>query len=163
MILAAMCAWRNGFRRSDGWILLVIYTVGRVVGACMQLDTISNSSTSVTIGAVTILAVGLSPLLMAANGILHGALRSLDIKILPLAFRGLFLLLIVALALGIAGGVTSADDFTQTGIYVPQTIISLVIFLIAGFSIPPRRKSSTSRNYDEPIGAYRASNPPKAF
>jgi hypothetical protein len=41
--------------------------------------------------------------------------------------------------------------------------ISLVIFLIAGFSIPPRRKSSTSRNYDEPIGAYRASNPPKAF
>jgi hypothetical protein len=41
--------------------------------------------------------------------------------------------------------------------------ICLVIFLVAGFSVPPRRKSSTSRNYGESMEADVASNPPKAF
>lgn len=71
--VAAFLIWRHGFRRSGGFIFLIIFTILRVVGAGCTLATINNPSTGLYTAAAVCNSIGLSPLLMACLGMLSRA------------------------------------------------------------------------------------------
>ena len=61
---------RHGFNKSSGWIYLTILTIARIVGASLQLDTITNHSVGVKIASSICASVGLSLLILACLGVL---------------------------------------------------------------------------------------------
>jgi hypothetical protein len=61
----------HGRKGIVGWYLLTIFCILRIVGAVLQMH-IDSTGVSST-GATIISSIGLSPLLLAAEGILHEA------------------------------------------------------------------------------------------
>jgi hypothetical protein len=63
-------SWRHGFGKNSGWIYLAIFCVIRIINSSAELASLSPSnSDAITVAAVTSF-LGLSPLLLAALGLL---------------------------------------------------------------------------------------------
>ncbi|CAK7562530.1 MAG: hypothetical protein SEPTF4163_000378 [Sporothrix epigloea] len=116
LVVAGTLAYRHGFRRSSGWIYLVILSLMRVVGASMELATISSpDNTSIAIGAQILQNIGLSPLILVLLGLItrsYLALSENSRPSLPNArtLRLLQLVVIVGLILSIVGGVNTGNQ-----------------------------------------------------
>ncbi|KAG0649002.1 hypothetical protein D0Z07_5006 [Hyphodiscus hymeniophilus] len=67
--------WRHGRHGILGWFYLQLLCLITVIGAIVELKAIANNTTKST-GVVIINSVGLSPLLLAALGIMHEARRA---------------------------------------------------------------------------------------
>jgi hypothetical protein len=62
---------RHGFGRNAGWVYLIIFSLIRIVGSACQVATISDPTSIGLHTTASILdGVGLSPLLLTANGLL---------------------------------------------------------------------------------------------
>ena len=70
IIAAVFICSRHGFRRSSGWIFTLILCLIRIIGACCQLATYHDQSQGLLEAALILDFVGLSPLLLAALGLL---------------------------------------------------------------------------------------------
>lgn len=66
------CLWKHGKQGILGWIALHSLCVIRIVGNAVQLNAYNNHSTG-GIATLILQSVGLSPLILAAVGILHEA------------------------------------------------------------------------------------------
>jgi hypothetical protein len=66
------CLWKHGKRGILGWMALQSLCVIRIVGNAVQLNAYNNHSTG-GIATLILQSVGLSPLILAAVGILHEA------------------------------------------------------------------------------------------
>jgi hypothetical protein len=127
LAIAVFLSFRHGFGRSAGWFFLIIFTLARIIGSCMQLATISNpTSASLYTGYSILQNVGLSPLMLATLGLLSRLLESINKAhrtfINTNMLKVVELVIIVALILGIVGGVNASDDFVKTGVYHPGTL-----------------------------------------
>lgn len=71
VVPAHFCLFRHGRQGILGWLSVVIFCVIRLVGEVLTLND-DNKGTSST-GALIVENVGLSPLILAAAGILHEA------------------------------------------------------------------------------------------
>ncbi|KAH7342720.1 hypothetical protein BKA65DRAFT_478593 [Rhexocercosporidium sp. MPI-PUGE-AT-0058] len=116
--VAIFLVLRHGFRKSAGWIFLVLFCLARIIGPAMQLATISNpTSTSLYTGYAILNNVGLSPLMLAGLGLLGRLLDSIhithDTKIHPTILKIVHLVILVGLILGIVGGINASDDYTK--------------------------------------------------
>jgi hypothetical protein len=61
--------WRHGFRRSEGWVILVTFSTLRVLAACFQLASINYPTDSVYGGALICQGIGLAPLTLLNIGL----------------------------------------------------------------------------------------------
>jgi hypothetical protein len=61
---------KHGFGKNSGWIFLAIFCIIRIVNSSAQIATITTSSDTAQTIAVITSFFGLSPLLLAALGIL---------------------------------------------------------------------------------------------
>lgn len=61
--------WRHGFRRSEGWVILVTFSILRILGASFQLASINNPTRSIYGGALICEGIGLAPLTLLNIGL----------------------------------------------------------------------------------------------
>jgi len=66
---AFVLCWRHGFRRSEGWVILITFSTLRVLAACFQLASINNPTDSVYGGALICQGIGLAPLTLLNLGL----------------------------------------------------------------------------------------------
>jgi hypothetical protein len=69
LALGVVLCWRHGFRRSDGWILVVTLSILRVLAASFQLATINTPHTTTYGGALICQGIGLAPLILLNFGL----------------------------------------------------------------------------------------------
>ncbi|ORY63533.1 uncharacterized protein BCR38DRAFT_458644 [Pseudomassariella vexata] len=139
LFLAIWLSTRHGFGRSAGWFYLIMFSLARIIGASLQLATISQPrNISLYIGAATLANVGLSPLILAQLGLIGRALASirkshatfLDEKKLRLVQT----IVVVGLILGAVGGNKAASTYGETGTYeAPGESKAGIGLMIAGY------------------------------
>lgn len=122
LIVALLLAYRQGIGRNAGWLYLILFSTVRIVGAALDLATLSSTSTnpniSLRIGAATLQAIGLSPLTLTMLSLLsrvfgpeHGRIGRLRT---PADLLRLVQLLVLAgLVLGIVGGVKTGTQVSN--------------------------------------------------
>lgn len=169
LFLAAFLVYRHGLRTNSGFIFLTTFALARIVGACCDLATISNPSTSLFTAAAICSAVGLSPLMLACVGLLSRANLSIQHTTsrpaLPSAAFSLFrLLTVVAMAISIAGitanmsseGLAHPDIKTKVGmiLYVVSWVAMVLILLFI-----TSRHSSLERGEHRTLLAVAISSP----
>ncbi|CAL5866895.1 uncharacterized protein PFLUO_LOCUS1106 [Penicillium psychrofluorescens] len=167
--VSTFLVFRHGFRGSSGFLFLTIFTIARIVGACCELATISNSSTSLFTAAAICSSVGLSPLLMACSGMLSRVNESIKNTryhaVLPdLAFNFFRIVTIVAMVLSIVG---LTSNMTVEGLEHPEvevkvgTILYLVcwVILMAFLGLFYLQRSSVEKGEKRNMGAVAISAP----
>ncbi|KAG5816910.1 hypothetical protein H9Q74_010844 [Fusarium xylarioides] len=131
---ALYCLFKHGKTGFIGWLYLQIFCVLRIVTGGIGLHE-TNSST----GSIILNSIGLSPLLLAASGILHEARRGtnprlnrkLDI-ILEIQYHGLVaaaMALIIVSVVGLQNG--NSVSTNKTLLKVASALIALAWFLLA--------------------------------
>ncbi|KAF8852290.1 hypothetical protein BDZ45DRAFT_678465 [Acephala macrosclerotiorum] len=120
-------AVKHGFRRNSGWLYLIIFCLARIIGPCMQLATISSpKSVSLYTGSAILNSIGVSPIELAALGLLSRLLdsihKSYNTFLHPRMLQLVQTIIIVGLILGIVGGIDAGNDFEHTGKYHPGTL-----------------------------------------
>ncbi|KAI1384613.1 uncharacterized protein F4822DRAFT_367992 [Hypoxylon trugodes] len=141
LFVAIWLAIRHGFGRNAGWFYLIILSLARIVGASLQLATISDpTNVSLQIGAVTLQSVGLSPLILTQLGLIGRALASIQKSttafITVNRLRLVQTLTLVGLILGIIGGTQAGQNVAKTGQYTVSSLSQAGIGLtIASFAL----------------------------
>ncbi|CZR57326.1 uncharacterized protein PAC_07215 [Phialocephala subalpina] len=120
-------AVKHGFRRNSGWLYLIIFCLARIIGPCMQLATISKpNSVSLYTGSAILNSVGVSPIELAALGLLSRLLdnihKTYNTFLHPRMLQLVQTIIIVGLILGIVGGIDAGNSFQDTGKYHPGTL-----------------------------------------
>ena len=60
---------RHGYRRSEGWVILITLSLLRLIGAAFQVASIKHPSNSVYGGALICQEIGLAPLTLLNIGL----------------------------------------------------------------------------------------------
>ncbi|EFR00112.1 hypothetical protein MGYG_03118 [Nannizzia gypsea CBS 118893] len=111
--VAVYVALRHGFAKAAGWYFLVMLSLVRIVGACLELATIANPSEGLFTGAAVCNSVGVSPLILACIGLINRANNSIINRgkkgVPPIVFRVIGVLVLVGLILAIVG-ITNRND-----------------------------------------------------
>ncbi|CAK7265617.1 hypothetical protein SEPCBS57363_001674 [Sporothrix epigloea] len=119
LVVAGTLTYRHGFRRSSGWIYLVILSLMRIIGASMELATISSpDNTSIAIGAQILQNIGLSPLILVLLGLISRSYLAMSENSRPSlpntrVLRLLQLVIVVGLLLSIVGGVNTGNQVAK--------------------------------------------------
>ena len=128
LVTALFLSARHGFSKSAGWYFLVVFCLARIIGPAMQIATSGYpTSTALYTGYTILQSVGLSPLLLATLGFLSRLLDSINRSHTAListrVLKFIELVLLVALILGIVGGINASEDVTKNGgVYKVPTI-----------------------------------------
>jgi hypothetical protein len=129
LFIAAFLAIRHGLGQNSGWLFLIIFCLARIIGPCMQLATISDpTNTSLYTGSAILQNVGLSPLELAAIGLLSRLLDSIHKTKRTMLHTSMFhlihLIIVVGLILGIVGGIDASDSYISSGFksYTPTDL-----------------------------------------
>ena len=69
LCLGFLLCWRHGFRRSDGWVILITFSTLRILGASFQLASINPPNDSMYGGALICEGIGLAPLTLLNLGL----------------------------------------------------------------------------------------------
>ncbi|TVY86190.1 hypothetical protein LAWI1_G008766 [Lachnellula willkommii] len=127
LAIAIFLCVKHGFGRSSGWYFMIVLSLARIIGAAMELATISSpTSVSLYTGSAILTNVGFSPLVLAALGLMSRLIDNIrkthktivDARMLRL----IELVIFVGLILGIVGGVDAGNDFSKSGHYVPGAL-----------------------------------------
>ncbi|KAL8400233.1 hypothetical protein RB594_000571 [Gaeumannomyces avenae] len=153
LAVAIVLAIRHGFKRSSGWLYLILFSVIRLLAASLQLATINNpDNTGLIVGAMSLQAAGLSPLILVAVGLLGrvsaNIAKSTSKAGLPhRVFRLLQVVVMVGLVLTIIGGNKLGDKIgdleaqpggTSDGLgslQIPTESQAGIGLMLAGFGI----------------------------
>jgi len=134
LAIAIFLAVRHGFRRNAGWLFIIIFCVARIIGPAMQIATIHDSnSVDLYTGSIILQNIGLSPLMLATLGLLSRCLDSIHLShhtfLNSMWLRLIELVILVALILGIVGGVDASNDFVNSGAFVLGTLSKVAVGL----------------------------------
>ncbi|GLB36508.1 hypothetical protein LshimejAT787_0307960 [Lyophyllum shimeji] len=107
-VFTIMLVWRYAFRRDAGWLFLLIFSCVRIAEGALILagELVAHPKVDLFIAAYILQAAGLAPLLLSTVGFLGLAGQSTysEVSRVSLIFRLSGLVVLVGLALSIAGG-----------------------------------------------------------
>ncbi|RDW59261.1 hypothetical protein BP5796_12185 [Coleophoma crateriformis] len=109
LCFAFVLCHRHGFRRSAGWVILIPFSILRLLGAGFQLASINHPINSVYGGALICEGIGLAPLALLNLGV-FGRLNKFVGKVHDKIFTLISLTAIAGLVLGIYGGIDSSES-----------------------------------------------------
>ncbi|KAI1364091.1 hypothetical protein F5Y08DRAFT_307902 [Xylaria arbuscula] len=119
---------KHGWRRRGGWLIIVLFSILRIIGAGFQLATISTPTRSVYAGALVTESIGVAPLIGISIAMLGRSNGHLERPI----HRIFFVLLFVAslTGIGIASGsasipVPSGSPSPFTANYLTKTAVAI--------------------------------------
>lgn len=139
----AVCL-KQGFSKNLGWLYLVLLSIFRLIGASciLYMETQQDYSSGLQETAAITSAIGTTPLLLALLGFLQRINGNMTSKDIPLnVFRPVHLIAIVALIIGIVGGVKESgsdpnDYSTGKDCMEGAAILYLFVWLaLAGLAI----------------------------
>ncbi|RAK86470.1 hypothetical protein BO79DRAFT_153177 [Aspergillus costaricaensis CBS 115574] len=114
LFVSLYMGFRHGFQRNAGWVLLIIFSLARIVGSCCYLATIAHPETIdlyIAWGVCT--SIGLAPLISTCIGLLSRVNDSIQRKsgrgLLPAFFRLVGLLTLAGMVLCIVGASKSSS------------------------------------------------------
>ncbi|PYH73653.1 uncharacterized protein BO88DRAFT_484551 [Aspergillus vadensis CBS 113365] len=114
LFISLYMGFRHGFQRNAGWVLLIIFSLARIVGSCCYLATIAHPETIdlyIAWGVCT--SIGLAPLISTCIGLLSRVNDSIQRKsgrgLLPAFFRLVGLLTLAGMVLCIVGASNSSS------------------------------------------------------
>lgn len=113
LLVSIKLASKYGMSRSDGWILLLIFCIMRVLGGSLLVaaEEVSPVNIGLYIGGYALESSGLSPLLVCTLGLLHSVFQTPDgLSSHHRLFRLLQFLGLAALILTIIGISNSSSD-----------------------------------------------------
>jgi hypothetical protein len=70
LILGVVVCLRHGFKRTSGWIFVLILSAIRIAGAICQLLTYDNPTEGLIKATLILDSIGIAPLLLAVLGVL---------------------------------------------------------------------------------------------
>ncbi|CAI4218422.1 unnamed protein product [Parascedosporium putredinis] len=119
---------RHGWNKSSGFLILVTFSIIRIVGASFRLATISNPSRSNYVGALICESIGVSTLVILNIGMLTRLNRCLPVRhqIGKKMFSVISLVSIIAVGLSIKGG---SDMAKQLGNAAPNSFSKAAVVL----------------------------------
>ncbi|KAI3337050.1 hypothetical protein HD806DRAFT_475494 [Xylariaceae sp. AK1471] len=141
LAIAIFLCIRHGFGRNAGWLFLIIFSIARILGAALQLATISDpKNLSLYFGALTLQSIGLSPLSIMLIALINRALESMEhtrnALVNPRVLRLVQILVLVGLILSAVGGSNSGSDYAKTMQYVVSPLTQAGVALtIVGFAL----------------------------
>jgi len=135
----AVCI-RHGFKRTSGWIFILILSAIRIAGAICQLLTYDHPTEGLIKATLILDSIGIAPLLLALLGVLSRLVDWISAsmenpKINSKFFRIIQLVIGISLILGILG-VTSPKSQAADGSFIPPTIskvgiiLNIVVFIV---------------------------------
>ncbi|PLB51353.1 hypothetical protein P170DRAFT_509341 [Aspergillus steynii IBT 23096] len=145
LAIAVALAMRNGWRNEPYWAILAAFAFARILGAAMQLGTITAPlNLHLYRGAATLAQMGLALLLLASLGLMVAVRTSVHrrrqtlIRPYIIYLQGLLLGATFVLGIVAAASVPDSDfaGFTTTPVpptLVASTILSMITFLILSF------------------------------
>jgi len=136
LIVCFLVAYRHGFSRRAGWVLLVVVSLVRIVGGSLHIaaEEVRPINISLFIGYSILEAAGLSPLLIATVGFLksigEGAFDGN--RRIALGLRLMGIIGITGFALTIAGGSQASASNPNAGSDLRRAgvILYLVLYLL---------------------------------
>jgi hypothetical protein len=140
LILGFVVCLRHGFKRTSGWIFILILSVIRIAGAICQLLTYDNPTEGLIKATLILDSIGIAPLLLAVLGVLSRLVDWInasmkDPKINSKVFRIIQLVIGISLILGILG-VTSPKSQAADGTFIPPTVskvgivLNIIVFIV---------------------------------
>ncbi|PYI03716.1 hypothetical protein BO78DRAFT_463133 [Aspergillus sclerotiicarbonarius CBS 121057] len=134
LFISLWMGFRHGFKRSSGWVLLVIFSLARIIGSCCYLATISHPATiNLYIAWGVCTSLGLAPLTSTCIALLSRANDSIERKtgrgVHPLLFRLLGLITLAGMVLCIVGS-TESTNLTDI-VNSSEAKIGDVLYLVA--------------------------------
>ncbi|TKX23879.1 hypothetical protein C1H76_3817 [Elsinoe australis] len=117
LFISIFVCFKHGFKRSEGWLFLIILSLLRLIGAGTGVAAVSNPGNKSLIACSIVCAgIGLSPLLLALVGFtrkIHGSMAP-NPPITPRTLRFASLPITLALILGIVAGNKTFSTNPQT-------------------------------------------------
>ncbi|KAG1758036.1 hypothetical protein EDB19DRAFT_82104 [Suillus lakei] len=134
LFISIRLAVKYGIKRGDGWILLLVFCIIRVLGGALLVaaEEITPVNISLYIGGYSLEASGLSPLLLCTLGLLHSIFQTPDgLSRYNKQFRLLNLLGMLALILTIIG-ITNASSSNTSSSSSANTIrrVGVILFCV---------------------------------
>ncbi|EKJ78609.1 hypothetical protein NXS19_004130 [Fusarium pseudograminearum] len=146
---AIYCLFKHGKTGFIGWLYVQIFCVLRITTGGIGLHGASSST-----GTVILNSIGLSPLLLAASGILHEARRATNprlnrrfdivLEVQYHALVGAAMALIIVSVINLQKGKDVSKN--ETLLHVASAIIALAWVLLAVWSLWSLGKTRSSRN-----------------
>ncbi|KUI61109.1 hypothetical protein VP1G_08286 [Cytospora mali] len=125
---------RHGWSRNSGWLILITFSLLRILAGSFQLATINHPSTATYGGALICQSIGLSPLTVLNVGLLARVNRFVVRGISSKVFSLISLASLTGVGLGIYGGTKaaeSADHITSNAMVKVAVCIFLGIYAFA--------------------------------
>ncbi|KAL8371422.1 hypothetical protein RB595_001293 [Gaeumannomyces hyphopodioides] len=116
LAVAIVLAIRHGFQRSSGWFYLILFSIIRLLAASLQLATINSpDNIGLVVGAMSLQAAGLSPLILISVGLLgrvsaNIAKSTSNAGLHRRIFQLLHVVVLIGLILSIIGGNKLGDS-----------------------------------------------------
>jgi hypothetical protein len=128
LLLALFLFLRHGPSRNAAWFFLLLFSLIRICGAALQLDTIREPlSIPINTAALILQNMAISPLMLmtlALMGRVLGGMRRAgrggEVWLKPLMLRVVQIIVVLGLVLGIVGGVKAGNTFSKTGRFQMQ-------------------------------------------
>lgn len=144
--IAIFLALRHGFGRNAGWLFLVIFSTVRILGAALELATISDpTNVNLYVGSFTLQTIGLSPLVLVMLAFTARLSESINRTHTTLVntrnLRLVQLLVLVGLILGIVGGsnmaskIPTSSSRSGSSYAVPAESVAGLGLMIAGYGL----------------------------
>lgn len=135
--LALYVCIKHGFRRSSGWLYILILCLVRIIGSVCQFISNKNPSTGLLQAVLILDSIGISPLLLATLGVLSRFVDFVNTRATPIFtvrhFRIVQIILTLGVVLSIAGG--TSITLSADGSYKSATSSKVgVLLYIVGFS-----------------------------
>jgi NADH:ubiquinone oxidoreductase subunit 6 (subunit J) len=153
---AIYCLFKHGKTGFIGWLYVQIFCVLRIVTGGIGLHDAGSST-----GTVILNSIGLSPLLLAASGILHEARRATNprlnrrfdvvLEVQYHALVGAAMALIIVSVINLQKGKDVSHN--ETLLKVASALIALAWFLLAVWSLWSLSKTRSSSN--SPVPSHR--------
>ncbi|KAL8822792.1 MAG: hypothetical protein Q9191_006482 [Dirinaria sp. TL-2023a] len=126
--LANFIAYRHGFQWTGGWLFLIFFSIMRIVGASSQLALMGGFNLRVEETYVVCSQVAPSFLISASIGLTGRANQKTRTPLSSLLFRGVGLINLSGVVLGIVGGAIQSSSSSITTVQ-PETKAGVLIFL----------------------------------
>ncbi|KAF6235122.1 hypothetical protein HO173_006749 [Letharia columbiana] len=133
-------AMRHGFAKSSGWVLLISFSICRLVGAICQLIAISHPSTGVYTAAIVCISIGLSPLTLICLGLLTRVNNFIPRPIPRPVFQGISIFSLAGMSLGVYGGIKASESKTPfvlnpesktaVALFTTVFVVVLIVFVV---------------------------------
>ncbi|RFU26909.1 hypothetical protein B7463_g9421, partial [Scytalidium lignicola] len=131
-------ALHHGFAKSSGWVLLITFSLLRLIGAILEIVGIDHPTKQVITGAIVCISIGLSPLTLMCLGLMSRVNQAVGEPISSKIYKGINLVGLIAFCLGIYGGTkqasSTAADYTHVNNDSKAAVVLFTaIFIVAFF------------------------------